>query len=284
MRSILKTIGSLAAALGALLPLPVLAQEGGLIVPGFATGPAVQSYLRLSNSDGAPHSPVVMLHSASTGEMLGAWTGPSIPAGGTYEAALAEMIAGSDPPISAERLPRSLVLSISGLTGHVQHAARTDASGAWSNVTTCGMAMMADPLSLPYVSGPARQDLAGFVRITNGTTTPRSLRLFFNDNSGAISSWDSPVVSATGAVVVAMADIVAQAVPPIAPTVRSGMIMGDMAPYGISLSYIEGLAGSGTFDDFSAACMMAIPAAAPPMPVEPDGGIGGMPGMPGHPL
>ena len=68
MRSYLKTICPLAAAVAALLPLPVLGETGGLIVPGFSTGPAVQSYLRLSNSDGAPHSPVVMLHSAATGE------------------------------------------------------------------------------------------------------------------------------------------------------------------------------------------------------------------------
>lgn len=282
MRSYQKTICALAAA-AMLAPLPALAEEGGLILPGFSTGAAVQSYLRLFNSDGAPHSPVVMLHSAATGEMLGAWTGPSIPTGGTYEASLAVMIAGSDPPITPERLPRSLVLRVSGLSGHVQHAARADASGAWSNVTTCGMAMMEDPLSLPYVSGPARQDLTGFVRITNGTSQPRSSRVFFNDNAGVVSTWDSPVVSATGAVVVSMADIVLRPVPAIAPTARSGMIMADMAPYGISLSYMEGLRGSGTFDDFSAACMVAIPAAAPPIPVEPGGGIGGMPGMPGHP-
>lgn len=145
MRSYQKTICALAAA-AMLAPLPALAEEGGLILPGFSTGAAVQSYLRLFNSDGAPHSPVVMLHSAATGEMLGAWTGPSIPTGGTYEASLAAMIAGSDPPITPERLPRSLVLRVSGLSGHVQHAARADASGAWSNVTTCGMAMMEDPL------------------------------------------------------------------------------------------------------------------------------------------
>lgn len=113
MRSYQKTICALAAA-AMLAPLPALAEEGGLILPGFSTGAAVQSYLRLFNSDGAPHSPVVMLHSAATGEMLGAWTGPSIPTGGTYEASLAAMIAGSDPPITPERLPRSLVLRVSG--------------------------------------------------------------------------------------------------------------------------------------------------------------------------
>ena len=46
---------------------------------------------------------------------------------------------------------------------------------------------------------------------------------------------------------------------------------------------MEGLAGSSTFDDFSAACMVAIPSAVTPMPVDIGGGNGGMPGMPGMP-
>jgi hypothetical protein len=273
----------LVAAAVFLLHTPAQADGDALIIPGFNTGTAVQSYLRLSNSDGAAHSASAMLHNALTGEMLGAWTSPVIPPGGTFEASLADIIAYADPPLDPAVLPRSLVLAFSGLTGHVQHAARTEASGAWSNVTTCGMAMMADPLSLPYVSGPGRPDLAGFVRITNGTSEPRALRLFLNDNSGAVSIWDSPLVPATGAAIVPMADIAVQAIPPVAATARSLMVMGDSAPYGISLSYMEGIAGSGTFDDFSAACMMAILAVAPPMPVDSGGGIGGMPGMTGHP-
>ena len=263
-----------------LCALPARA-ETGLVMPGFSTGAAVQSYLRLSNSDGIAHAVTVMLHSAASGEMLGVWTSPPVPISGTYEASLAEMIAGSDPPIAPERLPRSLVLVIAGLSGHVQHAARTDASGAWSNLSSCGIAMMADPLSIPYVSGPAREDIAGFMRVTNGTDAPRSLRIFLNDNTGAVSSWDSPVIPATGASVFSMADITAQASPPVALTARLLMVMGDSAPFGVALSYMEGIKGSATFADFSAACMVAIPA---PQPV--GVGVGGMPdmtGMPGHP-
>ncbi len=278
--SLLKIV---ALALAAFAALPAEASETGLVMPGFSTGAAVQSYLRLSNSDGAAHDVSVMLHNAATGEMLGVWTSPPVAVGGTYEASLAEIIAGSDPPISTERLPRALVLVISGLSGHVQHAARTEASGAWSNLSSCGMAMMADPLSLSYVSGPAREDLSGFVRVTNGTDAPRSLRIYLNDNAGSVSTWDSPVIPATGASVFAMADITAQASPPVAATARSLMVMADSAPFGIALSYMEGIKGSGTFADFSAACMVAIPAAVRPIPVEPDGGNGGMPGMPGHP-
>ena len=257
------------------------AAETGLVMPGFSTGAAVQSTLRLSNSDGIAHAVTVMLHSAASGEMLGAWTSPPVFVGGTYEASLAEIVAGADPAIPAERLPRSLVLVISGLTGHVQHAARTDASNAWTNLSSCGMAMMADPLSLPFVSGPAREDISGFVRITNGTDAPRSLRIYLNDNAGAVSTWESPVIAATGASVFSMADIAAQASPPIAATARSLMVMGDAAPFGVALSYMEGIKGSGTFADFSAACMVAIPAPQPAgvgVETPPD-----MNGMPGHP-
>lgn len=273
----------LGLALTAVMPPPVSAAETGLVMPGFSTGSAVQSYLRLSNSDGAPHTATVMLHSALSGEMLGVWTSPPVPISGTYEASLAEMIAGSDPPIPAERLPRSLVVVISGLTGHVQHAARTEASGAWSNLSSCGMAMMADPLSLPYVSGPARDDISGFVRVTNGTDAPRSLRIYLTDNAGAVSTWNSPVIAATAATVFPMADVMTQASPPVVATARSLMVMADAAPFGIALSYMEGIKGSGTFADFSAACMLAVPA---PQPVGVGVGTGGMPdmtGMPGHP-
>lgn len=75
----LKVLGLALAVSLALGGLPAHAAETGLVMPGFSTGAAVQSYLRLSNSDGIAHNVTVMLHSAATGEMLGTWTSPPVP-------------------------------------------------------------------------------------------------------------------------------------------------------------------------------------------------------------
>lgn len=267
------------ALIAAAFAFPAAAQESALLISGVSTGGAIQSYLRFSNSDGVAHAVSVMLHRPITGEMLTMWSSPSIPAGGTYEVPIAAVLAGGDPPLPAGALPTNLVVAISGLVGHVQHATWTASGSAWNNVTACGMAFMADPLSLPYVSGPARSTLAGFVRITNATPTPRSMRLTFSDNSGAHYIWESPVVPTMGAATVSMTEIGRQATPPIPETVNAMTATADSAPFGFALSYLEGAAGGDTFDDFSAGCMLAIPAPAnhdATSPAPSPGGHGGM--------
>lgn len=266
----------------ALTASPAAAQmESGLVMPGLSTGPAVESYLRFSNSDGAAHSASVMLHDANTGEMLATWTSPSIPAGGTLESSIAGILSTSEPRLSQTALSPTLVVSISGLVGHVQHAAKIAASGTWTNLTSCGMLMMADPLSLPFVSGPGRTDLVGFVRITNGAASALALDITFTDNAGGASLWRSPTVPAMGSVVVAMTTIAQQAAPAISVNATSLVATAGSAPGGVSLSYLEALAGSTSFGDFSGACMLAI--SGPVTPSSSGSTGGGAPAMPdGH--
>jgi hypothetical protein len=242
------------------------ARADDLVIPGFSTGTAVQSYLRLSNSNGAAATVRIRLHDAASGVAIGTWLSPSIPAGGTFETWAQAMLAASDPPPNMGAVPPVLVLSISGLSGHVQHATWTPDTGTWAHVSTCGMVLMADPLSLPFVSGPAR-GLAGLVRLTNATGQARSLRVTFHDSTGASFLWQSPTVPSYGSVTTPMSAIAAQTTPPIPASAVSLMAMADAAPQGVALSYSEGLAGGTTFDDFSAACMTSI--AAPVNPNEP---------------
>jgi hypothetical protein len=206
------------------------------------------------------------MHDAVTGVAIGTWLSPTIAAGGTYETWAQAMLAASDPPLSMGSVPPLLVLSISGLVGHVQHATWTPDSGTWAHASTCGMMLMADPLSLPFVSGPAR-GLTGLVRLTNATAAARSLRVTFHDSAGTSFIWESPAVPSYGSVATPMSVIAAQTTPPIPSNVVSLMAMAEAAPTGVALSYSEGLAGGVTFDDFSAACMST--AAAPMNPGDP---------------
>lgn len=254
---------SLFALLAALLAAPAAQAQSELVIPGFSTGVSVQSYLRLSNSDGAPATVRVRLHDAASGVAIGTWLSPQIPAGGTYETWAQAMIAQSDPPLTGRAIPPVLVLSISGLSGHVQHATWTPESGTWAHVSTCGMVMMADPLSLPFVSGPAR-GVTGVVRLTNATPETRSLRVTFHDSTGAAFIWQSPAVPNYGSITKTMGEIAAAATPPIPASALSLMAMADAAPQGVALSYSEGVAGGPTFDDFSAACMSSIVLPATP--------------------
>lgn len=268
---------SYGAGLAAVLAASAALAGNDLVVPGFATGFAVQSYLRLSNNEGTATTVRIRLHDAASGVALGTWLSPTIPAGGTYETFAHAMLAASDPPVNLAAAPPVLVLSISGLAGHVQHATWTPDTGTWAHVSTCGMVLMADPLSLPFVSGPAR-GLTGLVRLTNATGETRSLRVTFHDAAGASFIWQSPSVPSYGAVTTPVSVIAAQTTPPIPSGVASMMAMADAAPAGVALSYSEGLAGGTTFDDFSAACMSTIPGTVnpgdPPRPPTP--------GMPPH--
>lgn len=244
------------------------AQAGDdLVIPGFNTGFTVQSYLRLSNNEGAAATVRIRLHDATTGAALATWLSPTLPGGGTYETWAAAMLAAADPPLNAAALPATLVLSISGFVGHVQHATWTPETGAWAHVSTCGMVMMADPLSLPFVVGPGRAGLAGLVRVTNATAETRALRVTFHDSDGNAFVWQSPEIPAYGATTALMSTIALETSPPIPENVVSLMAMADAAPQGVALSYSEGLQGGATFDDFSAACMSTV--AAPVAPGDP---------------
>jgi hypothetical protein len=251
------------AGLAAVLAASAAQAENDLVIPGFSTGVVVQSYLRLSNNDGAATTVRIRMHDAATGVAIGTWLSPTLPAGGTYETWAQAMLAASDPPLSMASVPPMLVLSISGLMGHVQHSTWTPDSGTWAHASTCGMVLMADPLSLPFVSGPSR-GLTGLVRLTNATAETRVLRVTFHDSAGASFIWQSPAVPSYGSVSTPMSAIAAQTTPPIPGDVVSLMAMADAAPAGVALSYSEGLAGGTTFDDFSAACMSTIAAPANP--------------------
>jgi hypothetical protein len=246
-----------------------------LVIPGFNTGVSVQSYLRLSNNDGAPAQVSVRLHDAATGIAIGTWTSPMLPPGGTMETWAQQMLANADPRPDMARLPPVLVLSISGFAGHVQHATWTPASGTWSHVSTCGMVLMADPLSLPFVIGPARAGLTGIVRVANATGETRSLRVTFHDSANNAFVWQSPQIPSYGSVSATMEAIARETSPPIPADVASLMAMADAAPAGVALSYSEGLAGGNTFDDFSAGCMSTM--AAPVSPGTPTNPTPSMP-------
>ncbi len=269
---------SACVALAALLIGAPARAGNDLVIPGFNTGLSVQSYLRISNNDGAPAEVSVRMHDAATGIAIATWTSPVLAPGATLETWAQQMLAAADPKPDMARLPPVLLLSISGLAGHVQHAAWTPASGTWSHVSTCGMVLMADPLSLPFVIGPARGGLTGIVRVSNATGETRSLRVTFHDSANNPFVWQSPYVPSYGAVTATMETIARETAPPIPESVVSLMAMADAAPAGVALSYSEGLAGGNTFDDFSAGCMSSV--AAPANPGAPATPATPMPGMP----
>lgn len=258
----LRFAAGLAAVLGA-----SAAQAGDdLVISGVRTDLTVQSYIRLSNNEGAASTVRIRLHDAASGAAIATWTSPLLPGGGTYETWAWAMLAAADPPVNYATLPPTLVLSISGFLGHVQHAHWTPDTRTWAHVSSCGMVLMADPLSLPFVVGPGRAGLAGLVRVTNATAATRSLRVTFHDNDGAAYVWQSPEVTSYGAVATLMSTIAKETTPPIPAHVVSLMAMADAAPSGVALSYSEGLEDSTNFDDFSAACMSVT--AAPTTPGE----------------
>ena len=255
-------------------PIPASAQEAPLVVttsnlasvvlPGVSSGTTVASYLRFSNGDSTAQIATVHLRDPDSGLILFAWTTPSIPPGGTLETAVVDMIARGTPGVLTGAIPPTLVAEVVGaFVGRVQHVTLAANTGALSHVSTCGMVLIADPMSLPYVSGPGRQDVSGLLRVMNGTASYVSVRLTFRDNTGQSSVWSSPGISPMGSYVRAVKDIALAATPPISGQANSLSVVADPAPLGIALSYSEGLVGTAGFDDFSAACMLTPAVSAP---------------------
>lgn len=252
-----------------------------VVMPGVSLVSQVQSFLRFSNGDSRSGEATVELRDPATGEGIVAWVSPAISGGGTLEVAVADILKAGTPIHQFARLPATVVAEVEAdFIGHVQHVTLTAGSGALNNVSTCGMVLMADALSLPYVSGPGRDDVVGQLRVTNATATARSLTVIFLDNAGHASVWTSPTVAPMGSFTRAIANIAPQAAPPIEPKARSLSVIADYAPHGLTLSYSEGLVTATSQDDFSAACMLtsaalgpdhdapgqtAVPATPPPM-------------------
>ena len=146
-------------AAGALLTTPAFAQVSNtasvtaddltsVVMPGVNATANAPSYLRFSNGDSAPSTATVKLRDPSTGNVLAVWTTPSIPGGGTLEKPVTEILAISTfPGIAAAQ--GGLLAEIQGhFMGHVQHAVLSPATGTLLNASSCGMVLMADPLSL----------------------------------------------------------------------------------------------------------------------------------------
>ncbi len=244
-----------------------------VVMPGINATANTPSYLRFSNADSIPATATVQLRDPSTGNVLAIWTTPSIPSGGTLETPIADILAISTfPGIAAAQ--GGLLAEIQGhFIGHVQHVVLSPATGALLNASSCGMVLMADPLSLSYVSGPGRTDVGGQIRITNASATAASVTLTFKDNTGRIWNWTSPQVAAFGAVTRNTGEIFIAA--GVAADVRSLSVVSSPAPAGLALSYTEGLIGVPVQADFSAACMLTSPA----VPGTAIAGGGAMPGM-----
>jgi hypothetical protein len=255
-----------------------------VVMPGVNPTSVVPSYLRFSNTDSMPATATVLLRDGATGAVLATWTTPPLPSGGTLEQRVSDLLPAL--PIGAGTAAvGTLVAEVQGhFIGHVQHVVFSPSTGALLNASNCGMVLMADPLSLPYVSGPGRTEVGGQIRITNASATSAAVTLTFKDNTGRNWSWTSPQVAAFGAVTRNTAEIFAAA--GVAADVRSVSVVSSAAPAGVALSYTEGLIGTPVQADFSAACMLtsAVDPGAPkpaplPMPSATPAPVAGDPNM-----
>ncbi|MGZ6243611.1 MAG: hypothetical protein ACXWN9_13640 [Candidatus Binataceae bacterium] len=246
-----------------------------VLMPGVNATANTPSYLRFSNADSVAATATVQLRDPATGNVLAIWTTPSLPPGGTLETPISEILAISTfPGIAAAQ--GGLLAEIQGhFIGHVQHVVLSPATGTLLNASNCGMVLMADPLSLSYVSGPGRSGVGGQIRITNASATVASVTLTFKDNAGRTWNWTSPQVAAFGAVTRNTGEIFTAA--GVAADVRSLSVVSSPAPAGLTLSYTEGLIGVPVQADFSAACMLTSPAT--PGTATAGAGGGAMPGM-----
>jgi hypothetical protein len=105
------------------------------IQPNIAQGLTYQSYLRIVNSNTSTSAGVatVVLRNNDTGVILGTYTSPSIPAGGSVQVSAANLESGAGITPSASVLYQA---TISGaFNGYVQHVTFNPNSGAFSDLS-----------------------------------------------------------------------------------------------------------------------------------------------------
>ena len=155
-----------------------------------------QAFLRIYNNSGVAGIVVATVRDVDTGDVLGTWTSPTIPAHASPQVAIATIEAGA--ALSAGQiiaLPTRTSYNIeleSSFPGYVQTLLYAPSAGLFANMTSCssGFATTDNTLAV-NVNAASVADYVSHLRITNTGPVASAAVLTFVDarNGSTVASW-----------------------------------------------------------------------------------------------
>ena len=220
-----------------------------------STQTASKSFLRFYNSGTAAGTATVNLYNYITGRSLGLWTSPSVPAGAEQQVFIGD-IESAIPADTAK--PSYYSASIeSKFPGNVQHVLWQSVKGTLTNLSTCAVAVTADPMKLAGVhSSLLNASYPSSVVINNtGVTAVNGPTLSVYDarDGTKLGSYPVPNVPPNGSVVVPISGIEAQANVKPGDGVYHYVIKADTAFTGF-LQHLVTNTSAGVVTDMTTAC------------------------------
>jgi hypothetical protein len=220
--------------------------------------------LRIYNNSNAPGVVVATVREIDTGNVLGKWTSPTIPAHASPQVSIATIEAALVTTASqtlVTRLAYNLEIE-SSFAGYVQYVLWANSAGVLANMTSCrdGLTATDSTLALNVQSSTAT-DYVSKLRVTNTGAVANTAVLTFADVSTGttLGTWTSASIPVGAAIEVAVPDIEA-AVPALAQAAKGGA-----AQYTVTLGNLSGYLQHavenrrvGALTDLSGKC--AIPA------------------------
>lgn len=192
------------------------AQNFTIVTAGLNAGPiyssaqaSAQSFMRFHNKGTTAGTVTAVLNNAATGQPLGTWTSPSIPAGAEQQFSIAtlETALPSGTPVPAY----FTVLVQPSMTGTLQHVLYRPADGTLTNLSTCALGSGADPRVVAAVHS-SRLGAGGFastvvVANTGDASGRASLGLYDARNGNKLGTYETASIAAGGKAVIEVSTI-----------------------------------------------------------------------------
>ncbi|MFL2769886.1 MAG: S8 family peptidase [Rhodospirillaceae bacterium] len=183
-------------------------------VLGSTTPEPGQSFVRFHNSSSKQGSVRVSIRDAETGEKLGRWVSPVIPAHASVQFSISQLEreASAEQVIATNQRTYYNLSVESDFKGSMQHVLWQEIAGVISNMTSCADGAEDGKRALFNVHGPAIQKYPSLVRLYNdGTELNRAFLDIFNAASGQlIGKWTSNQLEAGAALEISMIDLLDQ--------------------------------------------------------------------------
>lgn len=234
-----------------ILPMPIIL---GTFLPAItpqATG--TTSAFIFTNTGTKAATAVVTLYAADSGAQLATYTTASVPALGTLRVAVADVIAGATPKLTATQAAAVLNAAVAGaFRGDVQLV--NASANAVTNLSSCSQ--LAPARVLGNVAGPGNMAFTDAVRIANAGTVARKVTLIIRDaaDGSSLGTWTSADVPAHASLTISATALAAAANPPVAATKANLVVIPGIMSFGLSLRHLSQVKGATAVEDLTAVC------------------------------
>jgi hypothetical protein len=169
-----------------------------------STQTSSQSFLRFYNSGVTDGKVTIALRDFATGQSLGQWTSPNIPAGSEQQYSIATIENGTGQSFTK---PAYYSINVqTNITGYFQHVLYRPADGTLTNLSTCAAGTTADPAKLSAVhSSLLDSGFPSSVAVNNTGTTGASATLgIYDANTGTkLGTYTTASIPANGQLILA---------------------------------------------------------------------------------